>query len=323
MFLLIPNHCTIIFINQSFHLWIIQISKPSKRPVEHQDRPLHGVGFALCAAAMLSTMNMFGKLLGSVHDPVEITFYRNLVAIIILLIGLAVLGKLSLLKTSRPKAQFVRSLVGTVGMLFSMWSVVILPLATATALLFTAPLFVVLLSYPLLKERVGLFRLGAVIIGFLGVILIAQPENNVEPMHIAIGLVAGFLNGMVAICLRWLGNTESTATTNFYFLFYGVIGTGLAMPFMGEMPTAETSPWILGIGIVGLLSLLLKTQGFRLGPAALISPISYTLMIWALIYDYFIWHSAPSFAVVIGALVIISSNVIILWRENRKQINVH
>jgi len=266
-------------------------------------------------------MNMFAKLLGSVHDPIEITFYRNLVALIILLGGLTLMGKLALIKTKRPKAQFVRSLVGTVGMLFSMWAVVIMPLTTATALLFTAPLFVVLLSYPLLKERVGLMRLSAVAVGFMGVLLIARPENDISLFQIAVGLTAGFLNGMVAICLRWLGNTESTATTNFYFLFYGLIGTSLAMPFIGDMPTQQTTPWILGLGIVGLLSLLLKTQGYRLGPAALISPISYTLMVWAILFDYFIWDTAPAIPVMIGALIIISSNIFILWRENRKTRN--
>jgi drug/metabolite transporter (DMT)-like permease len=289
---------------------------------EHKDHPIQGVAFALSAAIMLSTMNMFAKLLGEFYSPIEISFYRNIIAIVLLLGGLAVLGKLSLLKTKRPKAQFIRSIVGTIGMIFTMWTVTILPLTTATALIFTAPLFVVLMSYPLLKEPVGLMRLTAVAIGFLGVILIAQPENDVSLTDLMIGLIAGFLNGLVAICLRWLGNTESTATTNFYFLFYGLIGTSLAMPFIGEMPTVETSPWIVGVGIVGLLSLLLKTQGFRLGPAALISPISYTMMIWAITFDYFIWNTVPNIAVTTGATIIISSNIFILWRENRKIKNV-
>jgi drug/metabolite transporter (DMT)-like permease len=289
---------------------------------EHKDHPIQGVAFALSAAIMLSTMNMFAKLLGEFYSPIEISFYRNIIAIVLLLGGLAVLGKLSLLKTKRPKAQFIRSIVGTIGMIFTMWTVTILPLTTATALIFTAPLFVVLMSYPLLKEPVGLMRLTAVAVGFLGVILIAQPENDVSLTDLIIGLIAGFLNGLVAICLRWLGNTESTATTNFYFLFYGLIGTSLAMPFIGEMPTVETSPWIVGVGIVGLLSLLLKTQGFRLGPAALISPISYTMMIWAITFDYFIWNTVPNIPVTTGATIIISSNIFILWRENRKITNV-
>ena len=287
----------------------------------HQDHPVKGICFALSAAAMLASMNMFAKLLGTIHDPVEITFYRNLVALVLLLIGLLSLRKIKLIKTKRPVAQFIRSFVGTVGMLFSMWAVVLLPLTTATALLFTAPLFVTLLSYPILKEHVGLLRFCAVLVGFSGVLLIARPESDISLFSLCVGLTAGFFNGMVAICLRWLGNTENTATTNFYFLFYGFIGTGLAMPFMGQLPTPETFPWVMGLGIVGLLSLLLKTQGFRLGPAALISPVSYTMMVWAIIYDYFIWDTIPPLPVMMGATIIIASNLFIIWRGKQEKIN--
>lgn len=284
----------------------------------HQDSPIKGVLFALAAAAMLSSMNMFGKLLGTLHNPIEITFYRNVIALILLLGGLFFIKKLFLVKTKRPFAHFIRSFIGTVGMLFSMWTVIIMPLTTATAFLFTAPLFVTLLSYPLLKERVGIFRFCAVLIGFSGVLLIARPENDISIFALSVGLIAGFLNGLVAICLRWLGNTESTATTNFYFMFYGFIGTSLAMPFVATPPTMEASPWILGIGVVGLLSLLLKTQGFRLGPASLISPISYTMIIWALAFDFIIWDSTPQWQTIMGACIIILSNLFILWREHQK-----
>lgn len=286
----------------------------------HQHHPVYGIFFALAAAIMLSSMNMFAKLLGDVLGPVEITFARNFIAIALLLMGLSALKKLSLIRTKRPWAQLIRACVGTIGMIFSMWAVIVLPLTTATALLFTAPLFVVLLSYPLLKEKVGPFRLIAALIGFSGVLIIAQPETDIPLSSLLIGLIAGFLNGLVAICLRWLGNTESTATTNFYFLFYGLIGTACILPFLpSETPDQSSWPYILGLGIVGLLSLLLKTQGFRLGPAALISPISYTMMVWAMIYDYFIWNNIPSALILTGAGVIISSNLFILWREHTKQ----
>jgi drug/metabolite transporter (DMT)-like permease len=286
--------------------------------VPHDDHLVKGVINALSAAIMLTTMNMVAKLMSVVHDPVEITFYRNLVAIILLLAGLAILGKLYLLKTKRPWAQFIRSAVGTTGMIFCIWTISLMPLTTATAFIFTAPLFVTLLSYPLLKERVGLIRFVAVLFGFSGVLLITQPEGGVTGYPILIGLCAGFLNGLVAICLRWLGNTENTATTNFYFFLYGLIGTAVAMPFIHDTPTTQTSIYIVAIGIVGLLSLLFKTQGYRLGPAAFISPISYTMLIWALLFDYFIWQDIPSLPVIAGALIIISSNIFIIWRENRR-----
>lgn len=285
---------------------------------KHQDHPIQGVLYALVAAAMLTTMNMFAKLMSVIHNPVEITFYRNLIAIILLLAGLVILRKLHLLKTKRPRAQFIRSAVGTISMFFCIWTISLMPLTTATAFIFTAPLFVILLSYPLLKERVGPLRFIAVIVGFSGVLLMTQPEGGVSGFAVIIGLCAGFLNGLVAICLRWLGNTENTATTNFYFFLYGLIGTAIAMPFIYNEPTEATSLHIIAIGVVGLLSLLFKTQGYRLGSAAFISPISYTMLIWALLFDYFIWDDVPTLPVVAGALIIISSNIFIVWRENRK-----
>lgn len=282
------------------------------------DNPALGVGFALGAAIMLASMNMFAKLLSDLHDPIEITFWRNLIAMTLLLIGLIGLKKLHLLKTKRPWAQFWRSIIGTTGMIFSVWATALMPLTTATAFIFTAPLFVIILSYPLLKERVGIYRFIAVILGFSGVLLIATPEGGLSALALTVGLLAGLFNGMVAIFLRWLGTTENTATTNFYFFLYGLIGTGIAMPFLYTQPSGQTPLWIIGIGVVGLLSLLFKTQGFRLGPASLISPISYSMLIWASLYDFYIWKDAPSLSVIAGTFIIITSNIFILWREQKK-----
>ena len=167
-------------------------------------------------------------------------------------------------------------------------------MATATSLHFTAPLFVSLLSYPLLKEKVGWFRILFIIIGFLGVLIIAQPDNDISNFHLFIGLTAGFMNALVAICLRWLGDTEDSFTTTFYFLFFGLLLTSLFMPFVGTLPDVNILHLIFAMGVVGVSSLLLKTQSFRLAPAALISPISYTILIWAILFDWLIWDTIPT-----------------------------
>lgn len=266
---------------------------------------------------MLSTMNVLAKMLGQYMGPVEITFFRNIVSIVFLIVILIFIKKLSVLKTERIWAHLIRATVGTTGMVLIMWSFILMPLTTATSLNFTAPLFVTLLSYPLLKEKVGLFRFAFIFIGFLGVIIIAQPENEISTLALAVGLGGGFMNGLVAICLRWLGSTESTLTTNFYFLFFGLVGTAFFMPFVGEVPDVKITPLIILIGAVGLASLLLKTQGFRLAPAAIISPISYTMMIWAILFDYLIWDVAPTKMLILGASIIVGSNLVIIWRENK------
>jgi len=288
------------------------------------DNPVKGVLFALAAALCLASMNMIAKLLSAHLGPIEITFYRNIIALLLLVIGLISLRQLSLLKTERPWAHFFRSFIGNTGMVFCMWAVTLMPLTVFTVFLFTSPLFAALLSYPLLRERVGPYRISAIIFGFIGVYIMikhsdADASMDLSILAIIVGLTAGLFNGAVAILLRWLGSTESTATTNFYFLFYGAIGTALALPFVqsASLPEMSIIPIIIAVGSVGLFSLLLKTQGFRLGPAALISPISYTMIIWAVIFDYFIWDRVPPWPVFAGAGIIIASNLFILWREQR------
>ena len=127
------------------------------------------------------------------------------------------------------------------------------------------------------------------------------------------------MNALVAICLRWLGNTEESFTTTFYFLLFGLLLTSLFMPFVGTLPEVNILHLIFAMGVVGVSSLLLKTQSFRLAPAALISPISYTILIWAMIFDWLIWDTIPTKNLILGAAIIICSNILILWREKSKK----
>lgn len=288
-----------------------------------KDNPLAAVGLAALTAGLLATMNLFAKLLGQVFSPVEITFFRNVVALCLVLAGFVLFRKMALMKTSRPLAQFTRAAVGTISLFFTIWSYTLLPLANATALLFTQPLWVVILSYPLLREKVGIYRILAVIAGFSGVLVMADPSGEMGWHGLMVGLMAGFLNACVAICLRWLGQTEHASTTVFYFVFLGLIGTGVFLPVTGsvipETDLVPYIPYILGLGVFGLGSLLTKTYSFRLGDASLVTSISYTMIIWAGLFDYFIWGRVPAFEVWIGALVIISSNLFIVWRERVKR----
>lgn len=288
-----------------------------------QDNTFLAILFALFNAAMLTSMNMFAKLLGEHFPPEQITFFRSIVALILLISGLLFLRKLSLLRTQRPVAHIMRAMIGTVGLFFGIWTYTIMPMANATTLIFTQPLWVVLLSYPLLKEKVGIWRILAVIFGFSGILVIAGPDGEFTAYGLTIGLIAGLFNALVAICLRWLGQTESAAATVFYFLFYGSLMTAVLLPFTGtpipDSNSAMALLFILGLGGFGLASLLSKTYSYRLGAASLVTPISYTMILWAACFDYFIWDKVPTWSMAYGATIIVTSNLFILWRERRKK----
>ncbi len=282
-----------------------------------------GVLFALFNALMLSSMSLFAKLLAQYFGPVEVTFFRNIFALTAIFIWIILSGRLNVLKTKRPVAHLIRGTIGTVGIVMGSWALAIMPLAETTTLLFTAPLFVVLLSYPVLKEPVGPYRLGAVLLGFMGVIIIVNPTFNTENLPllgVLIGLAWGFSAGCVDVCLRWMGKTENSFTTVFYFVLFGTLTTGLHWPYAEVKPDSFSLDafWIIiGIGTTGLLSLLSKTQSFRLAEASVIAPVMYTMIIWAMLFDFMLWDKTPKLNVVVGAVIIITSNLFILYRESR------
>ncbi len=283
-----------------------------------------GILFAVINAFMLAGMSLFTKLLSQYFGAAEVVFFRNIFSLVALVAWLFFARKLFVLKTERPFAHFVRSGIGTVGILMGAWALSLeaMPLAETTILLFTAPLFVVLLSYPVLKEPVGIYRLGAVLFGFTGVVIMVNPFADGGIILPLIGVIAGlswgFCSGCVDTCLRWIGRTENSTTTVFYFVLFGTIVTSLHWPWAEVQNNAWSldALWImLGLGATGLLSLLAKTQSFRLAEATLIAPVMYSMIIWTMIFDYLFWGKVPEMNVLIGAAVIISSNLFILYRE--------
>ena len=289
---------------------------------EHFNKPLLGILCMVSAAAFLSVMNLLTKQLGSIFSANDIVILRNIATVSLLIFGLIILRRLELLKTARPGAQFIRAVVGTAAFTCFVIAFIMLPLGLVTALGFTAPLFTALLSYPLLKERVSWQRFLAIAVGFSGVLVFVGPEWSDNKLGISLALFAGFLNGFVQISLRWLGRTEHTATTNFYFMLFGLLFCLFLMPFFPAMPVSaipDQTFLLFLLGIVSLGSLLLKTQAYRYGDAALISPFSYTMILWAFLFDYLFYNRLPTASLLVGGSIIIGSNLFILYREHRKK----
>lgn len=284
-----------------------------------------GIICAALNAFMLAAMSLFAKLLAVYFGPVEVTFFRNIFSLVALFAWLLYARKLFHLKTEKPLAHLFRSAIGTIGIILGAWALSIMPLAETTILLFTSPLWTVLLSYPILRERVGIYRLSAVLVGFTGVIVMANPTSDVSALPligVLIGLGWGFSSGCVDIYLRWLGKTENANTTVFYFVLFGTLTCALHWPWAEvKQDISLNALWlIIGLGITGLLSLLFKTQSYRLGEASLIAPIMYSMIIWTMLFDYLFWNKAPGLNVILGASLIIASNAFILYRESKLKI---
>jgi len=286
----------------------------------HTQKLFIGILCAIAASFLLALLNVCSKILTQQLDPVMIAFWRNAVALPILLIGIIAFGKLHLLKTDKPIAQAIRAALGTTGLIMAAWTFQLLPITEGVVLSFSSPFFVILLSYPLLKEKVGLYRVGATMMGLIGVVvMIGFDQSVLTPKGIAVGLTFAFFNGLVLVMLRQLGKTEHALTTVFYFLTFGLFITTPYLPFTDVIiPDQRYWPYLLGLGIVGLSSLILKTESFRHAPASVIAPIAYSILIWSAVLDFIIWNRVASVNIWIGAAIIILSNIIILWREHTK-----
>ena len=290
----------------------------------HKDQILLGAALICATAFMIAAMNAVAKLLGGDYHPVELIFYRNLVVLAALLPFFHFSKKWYLVKTKRPKAHIIRALVGTTGVGLAFWAVSLLPLANAITLMYTAPLFVTALSYPLLKEKVGPWRWLAVFIGFMGVVLIMSPSGeNLLFLGVAVSLAAALFHGLTKVLLRDMGKTENSLTTVFYFMVFGTIATGLILPFVWRGGRqADDFILVLVLGITGGLQQILKTKGYSLAPVSVISPFNYTGLIWATILGVMFWNELPGWSVIGGATIIVLSNIFILWREQRKKSHV-
>lgn len=284
-------------------------------------KPALGIALYSFAVLMIVVMNAFIKKATEYHTPVEAVFYRGIIAMALLLAYAAYKQQLrGIYKTSRIGSHIGRALVGNIGVVTVYWSYSLMPMADVTAMMFASPLIVTALSAVMLKETVGRYRWLAVLAGFAGILLIAQPSGEA---YVSYGpyvvLLASFSTALVHIFLRTLGKTEDALTTVFYFLAFGLIVTGIYMVFAGTPPHPAAVIPLIGAGLASGVQLIAKTQAYRLAEASLLSPFSFTSIIWATLFGWMFWDDLPEAIVVCGMAVVIASNLFILWRENLKK----
>jgi drug/metabolite transporter (DMT)-like permease len=192
-----------------------------------------------------------------------------------------------------------------------------MPLAETTALLFASSLFIPVLAVFVLKETVGPYRWSAVFAGFAGVIVMARPTGDIYVLGVTVALVAALLHAILQIILRYLGRFERPETISFYFFAVGTVITALAMPFVAVTPAISEIPWLLGIGLSGAAAQWMLSTAYRHAPAAVVSVFNYTSIVWATLFGFMIWNEWPLPTVVAGAAIVIASNLLIIWREQR------
>ena len=288
----------------------------SSRP---QQNRLLGIGLrvgAITSFAFMAAGVKIGHVLGL--SIVEIAFYRSAFAFPPLLAWVLMSRNFAVWRTQKPFAHAWRTAVGLTAMLLGFSALRYLPLAEATTISFAVPLFAVILSALILKEKVRRHRWSAVLVGFVGVLIVTQPGAPDLP---AIGLVLAVLNalgvGVTTIIIRQIGRTESTQTTVLYFTLLSTLAIGTLMPFYGRFHEPDVWLLLFGIGTFGGLGQLMLTASLRYAPVTVVVPFDYTQLLWAVLLGWLIFLQQPAATTWIGAAVIIASGLYTLYREHR------
>jgi drug/metabolite transporter (DMT)-like permease len=285
------------------------------------DRIFIGLACRIFAVFALSSMSALIKLAEARGAGlIEMMFWRQLLAVPVVLAWLAACDGIATIRSDRMGAHIGRAVVGQVGMIFTFGAVMLLPLAEATTLSFTVPIFATILGALVLSEKVGRWRWGAVALGFAGVLVVAQPSGGHFPLiGTLVGLIAALFVATVSILLRQLGRTESAGTTVFWFSALAV--PPLALAYCFDFREHDLLTWLIlfSLGIIGGIGQLALTAALRFAPVSTVVPMDYSSLLWATLYGWLIFNVWPVETTWIGAPIIIASGLVIVWREQRRK----
>jgi len=284
-----------------------------------QQNRLLGIGLRIGAATSFGFMAAAIKL-GSARgvSVPEMAFYRFAFGLPPLLAWIGLTRNLGAWRTARPLAHLVRGMLGLTTMVCAFAALTYLPLAESATIGFVAPLFSVTLSALVLGEAVGRHRWSAVVLGFVGVLIVIRPSGDALPAAgLAFAIAAAFGTAAVTITLRQIGRTEATPTIVLWFTLFSMVATGLCLPFFGERHDGPTWAILVGLGLAGGCGQLFLTSALRFAPVAVVVPFDYTQLVWAVLLGWLLWDTHPPATTWAGAAVIVASGLYTLYREHK------
>lgn len=272
----------------------------------------------LVAVAAFAGMDAMLKVLAESYPPMQVGALRGAASLPFLLIGVALFGRWRDLRPVRISLHLARGVLGLVMVAGFIYAVKALSLANAYSIFFVAPLMVTAFAVPLLGERVEWQRWLAICAGLAGVLAMLRPSGQVMGMlGMAGALVSALAYALSAISVRVLTRTDTTVSMVFWFLLLLTLFSGLiALP--GWVPVDDADwGWILLLGLLGIIGQHFVTEAFRHAPASVIAPFEYTALLWAMGIDWAVWSVLPGLRALLGASLVISAGLYLIWREHR------
>lgn len=276
---------------------------------------LVGIAFMVLSGLTNTVMISAIKHLSADLHPVQIGFFRCLVGFLVLLPVIWHAGGVAVLKTERLGLHTLRGALNAGAMLVYFWAISLAPLATVSAINFTAPLFATLLAILILGEAVGMRRWAALAVGFLGTLVIVRPGGEVFGTGAMLALTASFVWAGAMITIKQLTHTESALAITAWAAFFVGLFSLIPALFVWRWPSGEQWLWLLFIGSLGSLVQLCLSKAFAMADTSVVLPFDFLKLVWASLFGLVLFAEVPDLWTWVGGIVIFTSSVYVAYRE--------
>ena len=300
-----------------------------------------GIALKVAAVTLFMVMSACIKAVQPALPPGEAVFGRSLFALPVVIGWLWWRRDLAHgLSTRNPVGHVWRGLVGTGAMLCGFGALGLLPLPQVTAIFYAIPVFTVILAVVFLRERIRVFRMSAVAMGVVGVVIVVWPDitaadgfatageaQAMRTLGAALALTSAFLGGVAQVVIRRLVETEETAAIVFYFQLSATVFGLLTLPLAFAFETTFLRPWVwpgpqalallVAAGLLGGMGQILHTASYRYADASVIAPFEYASIVLAVAIGYVAFAEVPTTSTLVGAAIVVAAGVFIIWREHR------
>jgi drug/metabolite transporter (DMT)-like permease len=277
-----------------------------------------GAVLGLLGYGVYASHDVIVKYLGATYSPFQLLFFSVIFAFPLVSIMLVRDTSAENLRPRHPWWTGLRVCSILASTLCFFYAFSVLPLAQTYSILYSVPLIVTLLSIPVLGERVGLHRGGAIIVGLVGVLIVVRPgTSEISLGHIA-AMAGSFCTSLTSVIVRRIGKDERDVVLLLFPMLGSFLVTGALMPFHYQpMPLMDLGAMAL-LSVLGFVAFNFLISGYKTGEAVIVAPMQYSQIIWATAFGLFIFGETPDGQTLVGALVVIASGIYIVLRESRK-----
>ncbi|MBM3522058.1 MAG: DMT family transporter [Alphaproteobacteria bacterium] len=280
-----------------------------------QDRPLAGIGYMLAAFVTVAVGDALAKILITEMPIAQFLLLRSVAVVLLLIPYFMRRGGWVVFRTERLSLHLWRCALNGVSLVLFFVALRQLELATLFAISFVGPLFMTAISVPMLGEKVGRHRWAAILVGFIGALVIIRPGADGLQVLALMAVASTCLWSLSMVIVRMLSATDSDATLLAYINISLLLMGAVSAPFVWQPVSLTEFGYVIALAVTLVIGQWLMLRAFRLAPVGVVAPFQYSGIIWATIIGWWVWAEFPTLNVWIGAAILIASGLYVMWRE--------